>query len=323
MKRVILGLLWVSLLIEISSAIPIRSWLIELIDNLALYFALLHVLGLVLLPWLRSACGPRLLVVTTVLLLHSLYSALSPLAPFYFAQTQQALSCEQPEVLKVTLANVSSDNTNAAELMRLLTTRGSDIVAIFETTQKSVDSAATTYAQRMFVHQSDGFGIGVLSTRPFAGEPMVSLGDELRPVVIVRPQLGKGGSFDLAVFDALPPFENESLYLNWLLVRRMGMYLRHEASTAVVLTDLNATPYSNFYRGFLKDGRLSNVMWGRGFGRTWDMEKSLIRFTLDHAFVKGDIAVKEAQLFDLMGSDHRGIEMTLEICAETASRGLL
>jgi endonuclease/exonuclease/phosphatase (EEP) superfamily protein YafD len=218
----------------------------------------------------------------------------------------------------VVLANVSSENPKAAELVKQLAVRNRDIVALFETTEKDVNGVGKEYPYKIFAHQVEGFGIGILSKLPFAGEPVLSMGDELRSVAMVRPTLSSGRSFLLSAFDALPPFDSEALYLNWLLNRRMSVLLRHEAPTALVLTDLNATPFSNYYRGLLKDGRLSDVMWGRGLERTWDMESSLFRFALDHALVKGEMAVREAQYLELLGSDHRGLEVTLEVCGDAS-----
>jgi endonuclease/exonuclease/phosphatase (EEP) superfamily protein YafD len=239
--------------------------------------------------------------------------------PFYRASPSPILSCAKPQVIQVVLANVSSENPKAAELVQQLAALNKDIIALFETTEKDVNGVEKDYPYKIFAHQVEGFGIGILSKLPFAGEPVLSMGDELRSVAMVRPTLVSGRSFLLSAFDALPPFDNDALYLNWLLTRRMSILLRHEAQTALVLTDLNATPFSNYYRGLLKDARLSDVMWGRGLERTWDMQSSLIRFALDHALVKGEMGVKEARHLELLGSDHRGLEVALELCGDAAS----
>jgi len=159
----------------------------------------------------------------------------------------------------------------------------------------------------------------VLSRYPLGADPMLSLGDDIRPVMIVAPQLPDGATFRLAIFDALAPLENEALYLNSLLTRRMGVFLRHEVRTGVVLADLNATPFSGSYKGFQKEARLSDARWGKGLSRTWDMQSSLARFTIDHAFVKGDVAVDSVYAFPVPGSDHLGIALSLQVCGEPST----
>jgi len=317
MKRILLGLIWISLVARFAPLIPAQFWLFEVSDNFSLYFAFVHFPALLILPFLKGTCRPSFFWLSGLALIVSLVSCGATLFPFYAPYRQPILSCAHPHQLRISLANVSSDNLNPAQAVLSLLDRGDDVVALLEVASTGVEQGKALYSHRIFAHQVEGLGIGVLSRYPLGADPMLSLGDDIRPVMIVAPQLPDGATFRLAIFDALAPLENEALYFNSLLTRRMAILLRHEVRTGVVLADLNATPFSRFYKGFLKEAQLSDARWGMGLSRTWDMQSSLARFTIDHAFVKGEVAVDSASVFPVPGSDHLGLALAIRVCGES------
>ncbi len=329
-----LARVWILLLLLSGAAlcvgyIPFRIWQLKIIENFGGYFIPIAALGVVTVVWWWRAGWWLISFFCLSLLLSGLSihaptlisffrgrPDLGPLAQSRFVANQDASVGVVNPVWSAALLNVSSENSHPEEVYRLLRSMDVEVVALLETTKTQVDQLSGTFPFRLFVPQVEDVGLALLSKFPFT-DVQTSLGEDVRPVIMASLNVRNGTPVPVVVFDALPPFSDEEVELSWLITRRLGTKLRHEVPEGIVFTDLNATPFSQSYRGFVYEARLKDVQWGRGLrntgmARTWDMSRWWMRFAIDHVFTKGAIIVRGLQVFNIPGSDHRGFLAVFE-----------
>lgn len=108
---------------------------------------------------------------------------------------------------------------------------------------------------------------------------------------------------DLVIYSShlLPPMNNQR---NHELAALENASLL-EKSPHIVIGDLNLTPWSPYFRNFLKTTGLRDSRRGNGLGLSWGAQRSVfLRLPLDHAFVSKDLSVVGRFLGPNLGSDH-------------------
>ncbi|MCO6429847.1 MAG: endonuclease/exonuclease/phosphatase family protein, partial [Deltaproteobacteria bacterium] len=227
-----------------------------------------------------------------------------PLIPLY-SGAQPPLPRHWPE-LRILYANVQTSNRDKESLLHLINNEQPDIIALLETDQAWVDAVSkgvTGYPLQISKPRTDNFGMAVFSRLPLAGE-IRNFGDELPPSFSIPLKRANGGELRLIVLHCIPPLTQDALYLNWLLLRRAASDLRFSDVPTLIVGDLNATPYSRFFRDF-QDWAALNYGWqGRGWTPTWNVKFPPIQLMIDHVFSKGSIVITEINTGREIGSDH-------------------
>jgi endonuclease/exonuclease/phosphatase (EEP) superfamily protein YafD len=95
-------------------------------------------------------------------------------------------------------------------------------------------------------------------------------------------------------------------------------WARWQEQPAVIIGDLNVTPWSPAYRKLLIDGELNDSRNGFGACASWPSFLGPIGIPIDHALTNGACRAVERSVFSAApGSDHRPISVTLELTGDT------
>jgi endonuclease/exonuclease/phosphatase family metal-dependent hydrolase len=86
-----------------------------------------------------------------------------------------------------------------------------------------------------------------------------------------------------------------------------------KTSGSIVIGDFNITPWSPPFWKLLKDGRLSDSSWYRGYFPSWPAGLSMGAIQIDHALVSENVKILERRVLPDTGlSDHRPIVISIE-----------
>jgi endonuclease/exonuclease/phosphatase (EEP) superfamily protein YafD len=81
-------------------------------------------------------------------------------------------------------------------------------------------------------------------------------------------------------------------------------WARQQTGSAVVLGDLNATPWSPYFRDLLRDGGLLNLQPGWGTFSTWPAQLPFLRIPLDHCLTTPGVGIVRKEVGSAVGGDH-------------------
>lgn len=216
--------------------------------------------------------------------------------------------------VKLLLANVNSANADYAALVGLARAESPDIVVLQEATPQW--AAATAALRETLPHahveaRPDTFGIVVYSRFPLERAETVHLGAARVPAVVARVRAG-GAAFTLVTAHVYPPLpglyegRNEQLEDLAALARR--------AERPVLLAgDLNASPWSPYFRKFERASGLRNARRGFGVLPTWPTYRPALYVPIDHCLVSPEIRVTRFSTGAAVGSDHLPVVVGVEI----------
>jgi endonuclease/exonuclease/phosphatase (EEP) superfamily protein YafD len=291
------------LLLSLINLLPAFHYLIEINKSAGTYYLAAHVTAFVLLILLRSRRSAVL-----HLFLAAFYGMY--LVPYYVSTGEESVRvCDlTPDActrFKILYANVNAFSSPSSALPDLISSENPDVVAIVELTPSWNAGLAleSKYPYRISIPEPHCFGLGLFSKFPISGTPVTEIGEDVPRVIVTELEVSPGRTLEFTVFHGLPPSET-SMVLNKLITRRLLTILKHDDKEGIVVADMNATPFSGFYRPFLWAAGFSNAMHGRGLYRTWNATSELLRFTIDHVLYRGEVKVRSARVGDTIGSDH-------------------
>lgn len=74
--------------------------------------------------------------------------------------------------------------------------------------------------------------------------------------------------------------------------------------SVLLLGDLNVTPWSYYYRKFIKASGLQDSAQGRSIDPTWPSFSPLLWIQIDHCFYSGEFVIRARKVGGYVGSDH-------------------
>jgi endonuclease/exonuclease/phosphatase (EEP) superfamily protein YafD len=217
--------------------------------------------------------------------------------------------------LRVLEANVLVDNTNYADLERLIRRERPDVVALVELTPEWVEGLAPVRGE--YPYRVD---------EP-TGTSGLALWFRERPEVLDPPARPMPGA--APYLHAVFRFGGRRRHL-WLihptmpLVRKdrpelpaLAAIVGRTPGSRVVIGDMNSTEGSPWFSDFLRASGLRDSRLGFGRQPSWPTW-SPYRIALEHAFLSDDLAVVARRLGPTVGSDHFPLILDL---APSASAG--
>ena len=224
---------------------------------------------------------------------------------------------ETAPVYRLLQLNLRFDNAEPGKVLSLIGRVRPDILTLEEVSSpwaQKLDLLADAYPHRIVCRpESGGWGVAILSMRPFAADPQCIVGG-----VLATASIDLNGT----------PIEVGALHLHWPwpfdqasqiddLLAPLGAF----PDTALLAGDLNAAPWSNSARRIAGAGAFQPV---RIPGPTWFYRRlpEALRFTglpIDHVFAKGGVTPHSARTLEAVGSDHLPIlvEFSLQRPEET------
>jgi endonuclease/exonuclease/phosphatase (EEP) superfamily protein YafD len=217
--------------------------------------------------------------------------------------------------LRLVAVNVHTANLRSDLVLEFLQRIDADVVLLMEVNQRWMDALAplsNRYPEIIADPRSDNFGIALLnriastnSTVIFPGEAEVP---SIRTTLLVN-----GQALTLLGTHPLPPGSAEYARLRNDQLRAIAAIVRESSAPTIVLGDLNATPWSPYFRKLLRATGLRNTSQGRGLYNSWPARLPVGRIPLDQCLVSPGIHVIDKQLGPQVGSDHLPVIIDLQI----------
>jgi endonuclease/exonuclease/phosphatase (EEP) superfamily protein YafD len=204
------------------------------------------------------------------------------------------------------LINVNTERGSPSRVIASVTSENPDIVVLEEISDKWVEALGSIpegYTVRTIQTRDDNFGIGLLSRIPCASTQVVYIGDADVPSIIAEVMLGDR-TFVLIATHPLPPGgPNYSSYRNEQL-DEVARKVATIQEPVLLLGDLNVTPWSYYYRRFMKTSGLKDSARGRSITPTWPTFCPLLWVQIDHCFHSDEIVISARRVGKNVGSDH-------------------
>ncbi|MDF3057558.1 MAG: hypothetical protein K0R17_1773 [Rariglobus sp.] len=234
------------------------------------------------------------------------------LAPRFAPRTTAPASAGAPGI-KLLLANVLTSNRDHAALIALVEHEQPDVIALLEVNDEwltALAPLALTHPHARRVPRSDNFGIALFSRLPLTDIKTVYLGPAEVPSISATFTRA-GQSIRLLATHPLPPGSAEGLLLRDQQLAAIALWSTASSTPALVIGDLNCTPWSPAFRRLLKDGALHDT--GKGLNPTWPVAPKWLRIPLDHCLATRSLFVRDHHIGPDIGSDHFPLLVTVAL----------
>ncbi|MFT5127248.1 MAG: endonuclease/exonuclease/phosphatase (EEP) superfamily protein YafD [Rhodothermales bacterium] len=229
----------------------------------------------------------------------------------------RVLPCEGTQI-RLLSANVYSANTDHASLLSLIEIEDPDLILLMEVNQRwiqALEPLRQKYPHHIERPRADNFGIAFYARVPLEQLDIVRLGDADVPTVQAR-LTHEGGAWNLIATHPVPPTGKQ--YWDWrnqqlAEIATLSQSLQAAGEQVVVLGDLNAPPWSYYFRRLLSDAELRDASNGYGVGITWPANSWLFGIPIDHCLVSSDTRVCDRRNGPAIGSDHYPIVVDLAL----------
>ncbi|HEY9250550.1 MAG TPA: endonuclease/exonuclease/phosphatase family protein [Rariglobus sp.] len=223
-------------------------------------------------------------------------------------------SANDPRV-KLLLCNVHTANRNHLALLDLIDREQPDVIALLEVNARWLDALAplaARYPHAVRAARSDNFGIALFSRLPLDDARTVFLGPSEVPSIRASILLG-GRPVRLLATHPIPPGTAERVLLRDQQLAEIARWCVDSPAPALVLGDLNCTPWSPAFRRLLREGLLADT--GTGLHPTWPVSPWWLRIPLDHCLVSRPLRIADHRVGPDIGSDHFPLVVSLSMPA--------
>ena len=242
---------------------------------------------------------------------------LSAIAPFYHLKKSSLNNEIKGRHLKLTFANVERCNTEYPAFIALVKKHEPDIVIVQEVDllwANSMQALDRKYPYSWVLPRVGGSGIALYSRFFFERLPITLPEGDVRPGLMIKVDIEGSPLFLLTIHTRAPlrrgHFErrNKTLAASAVLFKDLSL-------PKVFAGDLNTTPWSPYYRDFIKETKSVDARKGFGLLASWPtfMHFDWLMIPIDHCLVSDDIRVLSAETGERIGSDHLPLIVELEM----------
>lgn len=159
------------------------------------------------------------------------------------------------------------------------------------------------YPYRTVDVRDDCFGIALLSKVPFEKSKIANVGHVGVPSVygVLKAD---GTSFTLVGTHPLPPGSAEYAHYRNQQLDELPSFLARFKGPLILLGDLNASPWSPYFRKLIRATGLRDSSRGRGVQPTWPAFAWPMLIPIDHCLHNDGIVILEKEVGEDIGSDH-------------------
>jgi endonuclease/exonuclease/phosphatase (EEP) superfamily protein YafD len=238
------------------------------------------------------------------------------LAPWYAGREKRA-GGRDGRRLKLILANVNHRNTAHEKFIAFARKRAPDVLVVQEVTEswrESLQSLHSLYPFTEELPKARGSGMALYSRFPFKRLAISFPEGDARPSVLARMDVD-GVSVSLLSIHPRTPILSDRYKLRNGTLAAAADCLRDLPGPKICVGDLNITPWSTYYRGFVERTKLVNVRKGFGILPSWPtfLFFKWLMLPLDHCLVSDDIRVADVKTGEASGSDHLPLIVELEL----------
>jgi endonuclease/exonuclease/phosphatase (EEP) superfamily protein YafD len=186
---------------------------------------------------------------------------------------------------------------------------------VSETWMRALQPLRASYAQVVSEPREDNFGIALFSRLPMMNSAVIELGQAEVPSIAATISVGGKNVFLLGTHP-LPPGSAEYARLRNDQLQNIAAMIRKQSRPAIVIGDLNTTPWSPYFSDLLQAGGFINTSQGLGLYNSWPSWCAWAGIPIDHCLVTPSWSVFKKQLGPQVGSDHLPVIIELQLAVE-------
>lgn len=228
----------------------------------------------------------------------------APIVAFLLPPARVPASHE--DALRAILVNVNTQTGDPLKIISLIERENPDIVVLEEIDDewvKSLGPLIEKYALRMIEPRQDNFGIALLSRGETKSAKVEFFGSAKVPSIVATVLLNNR-PLTLIATHPLPPAGPLYSALRNEQLEQLGRSIRTLDGPVLLLGDLNVTPWSYYYRAFIRTSGLINSSRGRGIYPTWPTFAPPLSVPIDYALHTDDLVTLQKRVGPNVGSDH-------------------
>jgi endonuclease/exonuclease/phosphatase (EEP) superfamily protein YafD len=249
-------------------------------------------------------------------LLAILVAAFNALPVLQHAQAgPPGLACAGPRFTVVT-ANVQYGNDDRGRFLHWLASHPSDLLVVQELTSAWAGdlSRLPGYPYRAMLAREDAYGIGVLSRWPLGPVESEDFAGDGLPSLAGRAQIAGRPVRFLALHARWPVAPGLTRARDGSL-EAAARSIAAGSGPAIVIGDLNVTPWSPAYADFLRTSGMSDATNGSPWQPTWLPGFWPLALRIDHVFVSPGLCAEDTEVGTAIGSDHRPLVARLRFAS--------
>ncbi len=207
--------------------------------------------------------------------------------------------------LKIVVANVLTENTDAAGLAAFIRARDPDVVGLVEVSDRWLRDLAPLFAgwpEPVAEPRPDNFGVALFSRVPMTGR-IERFGPIGEPTVVARLE-SAAGPLTVVVTHPIPPMSRETAAARDAHLDALAAARPAWGRSAVVMGDLNATPWSAPFRRLVARAGLLDARRGFGVVPTWPANLPVPGIPIDHVLLTPELVPLRFERGPAIGSDH-------------------
>ncbi|MFN4283594.1 MAG: endonuclease/exonuclease/phosphatase family protein [Alphaproteobacteria bacterium] len=312
---------------SLCAALGDFGWPLELFAHFRPQWAALALVALLASLALRH--GP-LILVNVVLLAANVV----PLFPHLMSYVRAPATAEATgRSLRVLSLNLHANGTQLDHFGALLDKESPDVVVLtemHETFGNRMGPLLESYPYKLVGRGGPGrfHEINIYSRWPLGSVQTTRVSALQLPVISVGlcpPSGERGACLQVVALHGMAPF-GEGAKLRAQQLDAAARAVAGHLGPALMIGDLNMTPWSPTFRKLLDSTRLKDASVARGIAPTWAPRSwservrgftedvaPFLGLSIDHALVTPDIAVRDSRIGPMVGSDHWPIIVDLQL----------
>lgn len=226
-----------------------------------------------------------------------------------------------PNALRLVISNVLQTNDQYDRWLEVIGRENPDVIAaaeVDETWIRRIDArfaASHPYAVKQPLDNL--YGLAIWSRLPFETVAVEFVIEDDIPSMHGVLRLHDGTRVRFHCLHPRPPAPGEADSSGprdaelVVVGRRVGTHRDEHGTPTLVFGDLNDVAWSRTTELFCKLSRLLDIRKGRGFYNTFDANRLLLRYPLDHIFTSPEFRLIDMRVLEHVGSDHFPVCVTL------------
>ena len=278
-------------------------WVFDLLAALRTQYAL----GFLVLALLFSLAGARWIAL--VCLVGFLVNAVL-IVPLYF---DRPVPPREGDVIRIMFLNTDIRGANIEALINDLETASHDLVFLSATTDRwaaEFESADIPYSVVQARPRGTSVELLLLARHGVAVETSIrDFGEGGRNKAIEAVVRLNGQPTRVLGVHPVSPATAERAARHRSFLEEIALWARLQTDPAIVVGDLNSTPWSPVFRSLLEEGGLTNSQVGYGVQATWPVIMGPAGVPIDHLLHSSELTTVERDTGPGYGSSHRSIHV--------------
>jgi len=228
---------------------------------------------------------------------------------------QASIAAGNERTVRALLVNVNNGNHAYAKLDRLVSSTSPDIVVLVEVSEAWMQALQPLLKHYPYAEGwGNKYGVALLSRLLLQDAAVKVIGNAGLPSVIARFAID-GRRLTLIGTHAFSPITWRRARDRNEQFRELAKFVSCQEDSIILLGDLNVTPWSPFFKDFLRSTGLLDSREGFGLQPSWPTWFPPAWIPIDHVLVSSNVTVYDRKIERDIGSDHYPVVVDFSVTA--------